>query len=142
MNTNEQALPIAQKLVMHASKLYQFLIDNFLPFDVCDVISIQKVLEKLDKMTTANLCRQQQTTLSPYIFSNHHQGIFHLSSVLLFVFQFILLLVLIEHVSMIILFIKCIPFNNVTFNDKFFILLNVTFQLYKTKKESQMRHNK
>lgn len=53
---------------------------------------------------------------------------------LLFVFQFILLLVPIEHVSMIILFIKCIPFNNVTFNGKFFILLNVTFQLYKTKK--------
>jgi len=138
MNTNEQALPIAQKLVMHASKLYQFLMDNFLPFDVFDVISIQKVLEKLDKMTIANSRRQQQTTFSPYIFSMHH----HLSSVLLFVFQFILLLVLIEHLSMIILFIKCIPFNNLTFNGKIFILLNVTFQLYKTKKKSQMHHNK
>jgi hypothetical protein len=108
--------------------------DNSLPFDVFDVISFQNVLEKLDNMTIANLCRQEQTTLSPYIFSSHHEGIFHLSLVLLFVFQFILQLVLIEHVSMIILFIKCIPFNNVTFNGKFVILLNVTFQLYKTKK--------
>jgi hypothetical protein len=119
---------------MHASKLYQFLMDNSLPFDVFDGISIQKVLEKLDKMTIANLCKQQQTTLSPYIFSCHHEGIFDLSLMLFFVFQFIILLVLIEHVSMIILFIKCIPFNNVTFNGKFLILLNVTFQLYKTKK--------
>jgi hypothetical protein len=119
---------------MYASKLYQFLMDNSLPFDVFDVINIQKVLKKLNKMTIANLCRQQQTTLSPYIFSSHHEGIFHLNLVLLFVFQFILLLVPIEHVSTIILFIKCIPFNNVTFNGKFVILLNVTFQLYKTKK--------
>jgi hypothetical protein len=116
--------------------------DNSLPFDVFDGISIQKVLEKLDRMTIANLCKQQQTTLSPYIFSSHHEGIFHLSLMLLFVFQFIILLVVIEHVSMMILFIKCIPFNNVTFNGKLIILLNVTFQLYKTKKKSQMHHNK
>jgi hypothetical protein len=46
---------------------------NFLSISsiVFDVNNIQKVLEKLDKMTIANLCRQQQTTLkSIYIFKS------------------------------------------------------------------------
>jgi hypothetical protein len=44
----------------HATLLFNFLLDNSLHFGVNEIISFQKLVGKLDKMTIANLNRQHQ----------------------------------------------------------------------------------
>ena len=50
----------------HASLLSNFLLDNSLHFGVNEIISFQKLVENLDKMTLANLSKQHQRSLSSY----------------------------------------------------------------------------
>jgi hypothetical protein len=50
----------------HASLLSNFLIDNSLHFCVKEMISFQKLIRNLDKMTDANLGRQHQRSLDSY----------------------------------------------------------------------------
>jgi hypothetical protein len=50
----------------HASLLSNFLIDNSLHFGVNEIISFQKLVGNLDKMTLANLGRQHQRSLDSY----------------------------------------------------------------------------
>jgi hypothetical protein len=54
----------------HASLLSNFLLDNFLPFGVNEIFSFQKLVENLDKMTVANLGRQNQRSLNSYFKSS------------------------------------------------------------------------
>ena len=44
----------------YASLLFDFLLDNLLHFGVNEIISFQKLVENLDKMTIANLDRQHE----------------------------------------------------------------------------------
>ena len=44
----------------HASMLSNFLLDNSLHFGVNEIISSQKLVENIDKMTIANLDREHQ----------------------------------------------------------------------------------
>jgi hypothetical protein len=50
----------------HASLLSNFLLDNSSHFDVNKMISFQKLLGNLDKMTIANLGRQHHRSLNSY----------------------------------------------------------------------------
>ena len=50
----------------HASLLSSFLLENLLYFDVNEIFSFQKLVEKLTKMTVANLGRQHQRPLESY----------------------------------------------------------------------------
>ena len=50
----------------HASLLSTFLLDNSLHFGVNEIISFQKLVGNLDKMTIANLGRQHQRSLNSY----------------------------------------------------------------------------
>ena len=47
----------------HASLLSNFLLDNSLHFGVNEIISFQKLVGNLDKMTVANLGRQHHRSL-------------------------------------------------------------------------------
>ena len=47
----------------HASLLSNFLVDNSLHFSVNEIITSQKLVWNLDKMTVANLSRQHQRSL-------------------------------------------------------------------------------
>jgi hypothetical protein len=49
----------------HASLLSNFLLDNSLHFGVNEMISFQKLVANLEKMTVANLSRQHQRTFNP-----------------------------------------------------------------------------
>jgi hypothetical protein len=53
-----------------ASLLSNFLLDNFLHFGVNEIFSFQKLVENLDKMTVANLGRQNQRSLNSYFKSS------------------------------------------------------------------------
>ena len=46
----------------HASLLFNFLLDNSLHFGVNEILSFQKLVGNLDKMTIANLARQPQSS--------------------------------------------------------------------------------
>ena len=50
----------------HASLLFNFLLDNSLHFGVYEILSFQKLVGNLDKMTIANLARQPQSSLNSY----------------------------------------------------------------------------
>jgi hypothetical protein len=50
----------------HASLLSNFLLDNSSHFGVNDIISSQKLVGNLDRMTNANLGRQHQRSLNSY----------------------------------------------------------------------------
>jgi hypothetical protein len=50
----------------HASMLSNFLLDNSLQFGVNVIISFQKLVENLDKMTVAYLLKQHQRSLNSY----------------------------------------------------------------------------
>ena len=50
----------------HASLLSYFLLDNSLHFGVNEIISFQKLVGNLDKMTVGNLGRQHQRSLNSY----------------------------------------------------------------------------
>ena len=54
----------------HASLLSNFLLDNSLHFGVHEIISFQKLVGNLDKMTIANLGRQHHRSLSFYFKSS------------------------------------------------------------------------
>jgi hypothetical protein len=54
----------------HPSLLSNFLLDNSLHFDVNEIISFQKLVGNLDKMTVANLGRQHQRSLNSYFKSS------------------------------------------------------------------------
>ena len=54
----------------HASLLSNFLLDNSLHFGVNEIISFQKLVGNLDKMTIANLGRQHQRSLNSYFKSS------------------------------------------------------------------------
>ena len=54
----------------HASLLSNFLLDNSLHFGVNEIISFQKLVGNLDKMTIANLGRQHQRSLNFYFKSS------------------------------------------------------------------------
>ena len=54
----------------HASLLFNFLLDNSLHFGVKKIISVQKLLRNLDKMTFANLGRQHHRFLDSYFTSS------------------------------------------------------------------------
>ena len=54
----------------HVSLLSNFLLDNSLQFGVNGIISFQKLVGNLDKMTIANLCRQHQRSLNSYFKSS------------------------------------------------------------------------
>ena len=54
----------------HASLLSNFLLDNSLHFGVNEIISFQKLVGNLDKMTIANLGRQHQRSLDSYFKSS------------------------------------------------------------------------
>jgi hypothetical protein len=50
----------------HASLLSNFLLDNSLHLGVNEIIIFQKLIENLDKMTVANLSRQNHRSLNTY----------------------------------------------------------------------------
>ena len=50
----------------HASLLLNFLLDNSLHFGVNEIVSFQKLVGNLDKMTIANLGRQHHSSLNSY----------------------------------------------------------------------------
>ena len=50
----------------HASLLSSFLLENSLHFGVNGMISVQKLVTHLDKMTFGNLGRQHQRSLDSY----------------------------------------------------------------------------
>ena len=54
----------------HASLLSNFLLDNSLHFGVNEIISFQKLVGNLEKMTIANLGRQHQRSLNSYFKSS------------------------------------------------------------------------
>jgi hypothetical protein len=54
----------------HASLLSNFLFDNSLHFGVNKIISSQKLVRNLDKMTVAYLGRQHQRSLNSYLKSS------------------------------------------------------------------------
>ena len=54
----------------HASLLSNFLLDNSLHFGVNEIISFQKLVGNLEKMTVANLGRQHQRSLNSYFKSS------------------------------------------------------------------------
>ena len=54
----------------HASLLSSFLLENSLYFGVNEIISFQKLVGNLDKMTVANLGRQHQRSLNSYFKSS------------------------------------------------------------------------
>jgi hypothetical protein len=54
----------------HASLLSNFLLDNSLHFDVNVIISFQKLVGNLDKMTVAKFLRQHQRSLNSYFKSS------------------------------------------------------------------------
>jgi hypothetical protein len=54
----------------HASLLSNFLLDNSLHFDVNVIISFQKLVGNLDKMTVAKFLRQHQRSLNFYFKSS------------------------------------------------------------------------
>jgi len=53
-----------------ASLLYNFLLDNSLHFGVNEMISFQKLVGNLEKMTVANLGRQHHRSLNSYFKSS------------------------------------------------------------------------
>ena len=68
VNVDDVAPPIVKlsDAKRHASLLSNFLLDNSLHFGVNEIISFQKLVENLDKMTLANLSKQHQRSLSSY----------------------------------------------------------------------------
>ena len=54
----------------HASLLSTFLWENSLHFGVNNIISFQKLVGNLDKMTVGNLGRQNQRKLDSYLKSS------------------------------------------------------------------------
>jgi hypothetical protein len=54
----------------HALLLSNFLLNNSLHFDVNEIISFQKLVGNLDKMTVANLGRQHHRSLNSYFKSS------------------------------------------------------------------------
>ena len=54
----------------HASLLSNFLLNNSLHFGVNEILSFQKLVGNLDKMTVANLGRQHQRSLKSYFKSS------------------------------------------------------------------------
>ena len=54
----------------HASLLFSFLLENSLYFGVNEIISFQKLVGNLKKMTVANLGRQHQSSLDSYFKSS------------------------------------------------------------------------
>ena len=54
----------------HASLLSSFLLENFIYFGVNEIISFQKLVGNLDKMTVANLGRQHHRSLESYFKSS------------------------------------------------------------------------
>ena len=54
----------------HASLLSRFLLENSLYFGVHGIISFQKLIGNLDKMTVANVGRQHQRSLDSYFKSS------------------------------------------------------------------------
>ena len=50
----------------HASLLSNFLLNNSLHFGVNEIISFQKLVGNLDKMTSSNLGTQHQRSLNSY----------------------------------------------------------------------------
>ena len=54
----------------HASLLFNFLLDNSLHFGVNEMISFQKLVGNLDKMTIANLSRQHHKSLNSHFKSS------------------------------------------------------------------------
>jgi hypothetical protein len=54
----------------HASLLSSLLIENYLDFDVDEIISFQKLVGNLDKMTVASLGSQHHRSLDSYFKSS------------------------------------------------------------------------
>ena len=54
----------------HASLLSNFVLENSLYFGVNEIISFQKLVGNLDKMTVANLGRQHHRSLDSYFKSS------------------------------------------------------------------------
>jgi hypothetical protein len=54
----------------HASLLSSFLLDNSLHYGVNEIVSFQKLVGNLDKMTVANLGRQHHRSLNSYFKSS------------------------------------------------------------------------
>ena len=54
----------------HASLLSNLLLDNSLHFDVNEILSSQKLVGNLDKMTIVNLGRQHHRSLNSYFKSS------------------------------------------------------------------------
>ena len=72
INVDDVAPPTIQlsDAKRHASLLSNFLLDNSLHFGVNEMISFQKLIENLDKMTIANLGRQHQRSSNSYFKSS------------------------------------------------------------------------
>ena len=72
INVDDVAPPIVKlsDVKRHASLLFNFLIDNSLYFGANEIISFQKLVGNLDKMTIANSGRQHQRSLSSYFKSS------------------------------------------------------------------------
>ena len=54
----------------HASLFLSFLLDNSLHFGVNEIISFQKLVGNLDKITVVNLGRRHQRSLDSYFKSS------------------------------------------------------------------------
>ena len=67
-STHDIAPPIIKLSIpkRHASLLFNFLLDNSLYFGINEIISFQKLVENLDKMTVVDLGRQHHRSLDSY----------------------------------------------------------------------------
>ena len=72
VDMDDVASPIAKlsDVGCHASLLSNFLFDNSLHFGVNEIISFQKLVGNLEKMTVTNLGRQHQRSLNSYFKSS------------------------------------------------------------------------
>ena len=72
VDVNNVAPPIVKlsDAKRHASLLSNFLLDDSLHFGVNEIISFQKLVGNLEKMTVANLGRQHQRSLNSYFKSS------------------------------------------------------------------------
>jgi hypothetical protein len=72
VNVNDVSPPTVKLsgVKRNASLLSNFLLDNSLHFGVNGIISFQKLVGNIDKMTIANLGRQHQRSLNSYFKSS------------------------------------------------------------------------
>jgi hypothetical protein len=92
----------------HASLLSNFLSDNSLQFGVNVIISFQKLVENLDKMTVAYLRKQHQRSLNSY-FKNSKEYLYFLGVISYYFIQSTLLKITVYVFKLILLMFLGFP---------------------------------